>query len=309
MSLTKTLSAHVLRNPIRYSVGGVLAATLAGLYLYRRYQQKQKQLGDLGGSTNKYGYAITEMNKLVKRQVEAATSHLPLSDFRQAEGSNKFYGTPGDEAGAYFRAAFWLAVAARCSQVWSLRDPADAQMRKGIAAQKRTFGMGGSARESVISSIMLSAGQAILAAAPKNPGAKAAAAALGSMGSPEQVAIKAQTVREQSAGGMIKGTYEASKKDVTDTATKAFDIIAMSSNAVRLLLGIDPPGDGPVDPWWNWKKWVLRGGVAVAVILGLRLWFAPQYHAAKAVVIRAGEAVNNPGAAIRSALTTAATGV
>jgi hypothetical protein len=292
MSLARKVLAHVTRNPIRYSIGGVLALVFGGVYLYRRRQAKQLAGADLGT-------AQTTMNTAVKRQVEAAKGHMPLSDFRQAESSSLFYGAPSDDSGAYYRAAFWLAVAARCSQVWSLADLADAHMQKGIAAQRAVFGVSTANR----SSILLAAGQAITAAAPTNPGARAAAAALGSQSDPGKLATRDQINKDRSAAGKIKGTYEASKQDVTEYAEKALDVAGALSNGFRMLIGMDPAPGGPPDPLWNWKKWAIRGGVAAAVILGVRVMFAPEYHAAKAIVAKAGTAVQNPVAAIRAALT------
>lgn len=284
MSLARKVLAHVNRNPIRYAVGGVLALVFGGVYLYRRRAAKQ-----LAGE---FGEVTQEFKNAVKAQVNRALEHKPLADYRTAE-SSKFYGAPLDDREAYYKAAFWLATAARCAQAWSLADMAESYRQKAHVV------MGANHR----SSILLTAGQAITAAAPTNPGARAAAAALGSLSDPEKLAHVDQAKSDQSVSGKLVGTVKGSAADVSDYAGRAFDAAAMLSNGVRMLIGMDPPPGGPVDAWWNWKKWALRGGVAAAVILGLRVYFAPQYSVAKAFVSKAGTAVQNPVAAIRAALT------
>lgn len=288
MSLARKVLAHVTRNPIRYAVGGVLALVFGGAYLYRRRQAKQLAGADLGATPATLAAAAY-------KQIAAADAHQSLSDYRQAADQSLFWKAAADANGAYLKGAYWLAVAARCAGAWTLATMARDYWQAG---QNR---MGSS---DDISRILTAAADAIHAEGSTNPGAKACYAALTHMAKPDVIATVQQVRRDQSVAGKAKGTAQGAMQDVSDYAGKALDVAGVLSNGVRMLIGMDPAPGAPPDPWWNWKKWAIRGGLAAAVILGVRVMFAPEYHAAKAIVAKAGTAVQNPVAAIRAALTT-----
>jgi hypothetical protein len=278
--------AHVTRNPIKYGIA--VAAFLAGLWWVRRRRRAAAFAGDLGATD------LQTLGRAAHQQVVAAKARKPLSDYRQAEDSRLFWAAPADVAAAHYKAAYWLAVAGRCAQAWQLADFADAEQ---VAA--RGAAVNPSTNVTAISEILKSAGQAILTAAPRNAGAKAAAAALGSLSDPGKIATVQQAKRDASTVGIIKGTIKGSANDVADYTQKIVDTAGGMADWARLLIGMDPPGGAPDDPWRDWKKWALRAAVGGVVLIGARWYFAPEYHAAKSALngaIARGKAIRQAGA-------------
>lgn len=213
----------------------------------------------------------------VEKQIAAAKLKQNLPDYRKAEDMSLFWYTASDVFEAHLKAAYWLAVAARCSQAWKLTDLAVEQQVAGNAGKTWASRMIPSSTswdrakaywhatmpavvplstgdQAAISAILKSAGAAILAAAPTNGGAKAAAAALGQIGDPETIRAMEQTRADQGASGILLNTGGAIVDDV-----------ASISEATRSLFTGKVPRGWTLEEWDAFKmKAYVAGGLVVA---------------------------------------------
>ncbi len=159
-----------------------------------------------------------------QRQVAAAVARQPLADPKQAEDRHLFITSPRSVIGAHQKAAYWLAVAARCSGAWSLADAASRSQAAAVREQttkaqqdsyydqaknklSRAMGQSIAVDPVIVSAILRPAADAIVAAAPNHPGAQEAAAALGKIADP--AAIKAQQDLAASKGTIEQGRAAA----------------------------------------------------------------------------------------------------
>ena len=267
----RTAIGHVNRHKGKY---GLALVAILGVLWWRRRQAKAVALaGDLGGND------LQTMGRAMHAQVQAAKKREVLSDYRHADDQQLFVKAPINVAQAHYKAGYWLAVAARCSQAWSLADLADQAER----AVTRTVRLKPSTTTGAISAILTSAATAIRQAAPTNPGAKAAAAALASLADPGKIQTMKNVATSQSTWEITKGTVSGGASDVADA------IVYMRG----LVTGEKPPG---VSEWaWFAQKWGIRIAIVGSGVLLARVLFAPEYHAAKAAVsgaISRGKAVH-----------------
>lgn len=283
--LTK-IARSVKAHPYRYA-GGV-AALLVGYWIVRR--RRAAAFGGFGA----LGATPASLAAAAGKQVAAATARVGLADYRKAEDQQLFWGAPKDDTGAYLKGAYWLAVAARCSTEWSLNTMASAYYSAGrnrayASTVGRMFPMITKPLNFVLpnatasqTGILVAAANAIRAAAPSNPGAKAAAAALFSLSDAGKIETAKGVAKSRTGLEIAKGTVKGSIEDVQDYAEKVGDYAGAASNAIRMLFGINPPGGQP--PYPAWKTWAIRIGVGAVVVGGLRLYFGKEYHAVKSAV-------------------------
>ena len=221
----------------------------------------------------------------VAKQIAAAKFKQNLPDYRQAEDITLFYKNPADIFAASYKAAWWLAVAARTSQVWSLTDLAVKQQELGASGLDGSGGATSLERyksywgpvfnvettatdPAAISKILKSAGASILAVAANNGGAKAAAAALGQLGDTGAIRTQQQVNQDASASGLAAGTMG-----------KNFEDVATIADALRSL------GTGNVPRGWTQAQWdafkmkLYIGGGVLAVGTGVYL-FGPAIRSA-----------------------------
>ncbi len=152
------------------------------------------------------------------RQVAAAVARSPLDDYRKAADQQHFVSAPTSMAEAYQKTAYWTAVAARCSGVWTLADLADKAQRasndvsyadraKDEYRRRMNVLWSSTVVDPVdanrIAAVMRPYADAILAAAPTNPGAKSAAAALGSIADPSKISSQQEVQRGQSGVAQV----------------------------------------------------------------------------------------------------------
>jgi len=225
----------------------------------------------------------------VEKQIAAAKLKQNLADYGKAGDLSLFMSNPSDVFEAHLKAAYWLAVAARCSQAWKLTDLAVEQQVAGNAGKTwtsrvipsstswdraRTYwrlSLGTSMSvddQAAISAILKSAGAAILAAAPTNPGAKAAAAALGQLGDPEAIRIQDQARADASPAGIVLNTGGAIVDDAVST-----------SEALRSLFTGKLPRGWTQAEWDALKQKVYIAGGIAAVGTGVYL-FGPAIRGA-----------------------------
>ena len=229
----------------------------------------------------------------VEKQIAAAKLKQNLVDYRKAEDMSLFWANPSDVFEAHLKAAYWLAVAARCSQVWKLTDLAVEQQAAGNAGKTWASRVIPSSTswdrakaywhatmpavvtmstddQMAISAILKSAGAAILAAVPvpMNPGAKAAAAALGQLGDPEAIRIQEQARADASPTGIVLNTGGAIVDDAVST-----------SEALRSLFTGKLPRGWTQAEWDALKQKIYIAGGIAAVGTGVYL-FGPAIRGA-----------------------------
>lgn len=247
-------------------------------------------------STARFGYSLQNEPRLgpaVAEQIAAAKLKQNLTDYRQAKDQELFWKNPKDVFGASYKAAYWLAVAARTSQAWSLVDLAVQQQQLGAAGTPAAGGTLMTSMDQVkaywgpvlknwgimdgdtsatdpkaMEAILKSAGAAILAAAPTNPGAMAAAKALGQLSDPDAIRIQQQADAEASASGIAAGTAGAIVDDAVST-----------SEALRSLFTGKVPRGWSLAEWDALKQKIYIAGGIAAVGTGVYL-FGPAIRGA-----------------------------
>lgn len=85
------------------------------------------------------GYPLAKLESAAAYQIRKAYVGAPLSDMMQAEDNAMFQRSALDDAGAYMRTAYWMAVAARIVGSRMLAARADLSLAAGKAAGLSSF--------------------------------------------------------------------------------------------------------------------------------------------------------------------------
>lgn len=239
------------------------AALVVGWLAWRRWRKSRSQ-GALSGPS--YLWDAPRMMLAVRSQISAAKAGKALSDYRKAEDSALFFPAPAYDATAFLVGAYWMAVAARLTGSESLRRKASTYLGKG----EDKFALPGSSfMDGNVANILKGAVDALSPFAGENPGVASILAALRHQKDPEVI-----RTRQDEEVNPVTATAAASAKD-------AWSLLETASLWIRDGLGLARP-DGSPAPWW--RKWLIRGGVAATALVALRIAFAPQYKAAKALI-------------------------
>jgi hypothetical protein len=249
----------------------VVALVGAGL-AWRRYREGEG-LGlfgvAFGRSSDKYA-----LIRAASRQVKAAKNNERLSDYRKAEDRGLFWGSAPNDGEALVKTAYWLAVAARLSGARELADAAQKNLGQGSAV---LVTLGGSLPDTLIGQIYDRAAERV-AATGDTPGLRAVAAILGRQATEGARETAEGVRRETSAAGKAAGTLRGMKDD----AGRAFENAASAAEVIRgVLTGERPRGEDPAA--WLIKKWAIRAGLGLTVLIGLRIALAPQIATARRV--------------------------
>lgn len=137
------------------------------------------------------------------KQVARAIAGSRLSDYRSAEDLSSFWYAPTSIETAYWKAAYWLAVASRLGGS-GLAASASAAMAKGNASLS-PIGMAASSFLSSPEGIMHDAGEKVAAAAGGNKQLVAVARILGVQTT--QVAAAQERAYEQSTPGIVADAF------------------------------------------------------------------------------------------------------
>lgn len=245
--------------------GGALLAAAAGIYLLGR-RSGRKALAGPEASVS-YTLKMPRLGSAVARQVARAVGGSRLSDYRKAEDIALFWGAPAYKVEAYYKAAYWLAVASRLTGSASLAATAGSFAARGSAL----FAVPGSSFLTGSASEIMQDALSKLRPYAKVKQVSALMAALGSSGSEAAVSAEQSRVADRE---VLKNTATRSASDVSDLIEGPLPLL-------RDGLGLRRP-DGTNPPWW--RTWGVRGAAIAAALIGARIVFAPQYHAAKATV-------------------------
>lgn len=278
--------AHRRRRYALGASGGALALALAfGGYLWWK-RRAESELGWtapswlVGGRQQDSSW---DMARAAKAQVERAEARTPLDDARNAEDRSIFTtGARASAAPAYYHTAYWLGVGSRL-----LGYDADLV---ALAKRHLAYGAqwslvpGASLRTGNVPDIYRAAHALLAARGARNRGVAGAAA---------QVAFTARDVEaavERDADTnplkMAPALYRKNASDTLDAGVKAAEVGA------GLLTGRKPTGMS--DGTWFFLKWGLRIGIGVtvgtALLIGARIYFAPEYEVAKRALAPVGRA-------------------
>lgn len=224
--------------------GGALGGLLGSIWLWRRFVSapEASQLADATDTPRAMARAEVQVRKAKSREA--------LADYRKAEGLEGFWKGPSNNAEAYFYAAFWLAVTARTTGIWTLTSKAATALSKGKAA----YAIPGSSKLSGnVRAILADAADAIRTAAPNRRQASAVLAALKQQGT--TVSARASESATQSPEALVT----AAGQSVQDAgATVGF----LAAYLRGLFTGETPSGM----PAWKWA--LLRYGTWIGVGVG-----------------------------------------
>ena len=212
--------------------------------------------------------ALYDLYGAAGKQVRAAKRGDRLAGYRQAEGIKLFWNTARNDGGAYVKTAYWLAVASRIAGSNVLGKAAARNLRLGSVFVASVV-PGTSLLDSKVTPIYKSAGALVSRESRGNASLRAIAKILGTQADPAMVKGRQKAVWEASRSGVVVGTIESS----------AGDVATIAETARGLITGAKPSALSPA--WWFWWKWGLRIGIGGAVLVGLRIAFAPQWRAAR----------------------------
>lgn len=282
--------AHRRRRTALGASGAALAAALAlGGYLWWK---KRAAAGDLGwfapswlvgGSKQD---STWDMARAAKAQVERAEARTGLDDARNAEDRSIFTtGARASAAPAYYHTAYWLAIGSRLLGY-------DADL---VALAKRHLAYG--AQWSLVPGASLRTGNvpdiyraayALLHARAQRSGNRGVA------GAAAQVHFSAQDVEHavelDADKNPIHMATGLARKNITDTAEAGVHIAEIGAG---ILTGRQPTGMGAGT--WFFLKWGVRLGIGLAVLVGARIYFAPEYEVAKKALAPVGRAAADAG--------------
>lgn len=272
--------------------GGVVALILGGAWWLGHRAGARSKNPALGADGT--GFAtldfIKDMPKLsayAGAQALKAEAGDWLSDYRNAEGIRFFWQAPAYNVQAYYAAAFWTAVAARVLHSRTLGARADKLAAQGTIV----FALPGSSlmKDSVMSIMKSAAADVKKAAGKDTQKVSAILAAMGELASPTAIANAQKRVEDQS--WVAQGAWKT-KEDIQAGGEKALEVAGSALDFVRAAAGMMNPKGGSY-PWWmRWGPRIVLGTIAA---IGLRLYFAPQYKAAKSAVLALrGPATSTP---------------
>lgn len=263
--------------------GGIGVAALYGAYRLGHRQQAQL------GLTLPFTPEATKLNTLSRAagvQVGKALQGILLSDYRSAEDIGLFWGAATTAEEAYFKGAYWLALASRATGARQLAAEATGMIGKGSA-------------------LMATPGSSLIGADPR-----AIYADVARQLTPYTTNVQVKAILAL-LGHTVKEGVSTQQKAVDDTRVAAGAVAKTGQDAVDILSylkgmvsGEKPPG---ADPWKFWAvKWGGRVLVGVAALLALRAVAAPYLTAAKATVARvtggaasAGQLLQNGSKAVQ----------
>lgn len=250
--------------------GGLVAL---GWWLARRHAAPRPALGGVGEDL----YAYPKLAPLAGVQVTRALAGQALTDYRSAGGRALFQQAPTTDALAYAVTAWWVAVAARLrGGDRTLARTAGSLLARGSALYSIP---GSSFFTGKIGTILTEGRDAILARGAPSDQVKAVIAALDRFRDPRAIASAQATARDKE---VLQRTAEASVADAASLAQRGTEGAADALSPIRAFFGMANPKTGQPYPWW--ARWGSRAVVGGFALLGLRLYFAPQYLAAKTAV-------------------------
>lgn len=294
------MEALVNRPKRRYALGiGVAALVAAGAawWWWRRRQSTEigsfEDEGEGGGIGAFLPAWITggrrqdsawDTGRASKAQIDRAAARVPLSDPRQAEDRSLFTTGARASAGpAYFHTAYWLAVGSRLLGGDSELD-ALARRHQGYGSQWALV-PGASLRPGNVGDIYRAAHSALQSRAGNNRAVASVAAQVrfGPADVESAVTRDADTNPLKMAPALVR-------QNISDTVGAG---VSAAEIAAGILTGRQPTGMGG----WTWFgiKWGARIAIGALVLLGVRVYFAPQYHAAKAALAPAARAAGQLG--------------
>lgn len=218
------------------------------------------------------GDSATSTLAAVARQVNRARLRTPLADVRQAEDREVFTtGAKASAAPAYAHTAYWLAVGSRLlgydERLYKLA------VKNAELAARWSAVPGASLRWSNVTGIYAMAYKALSAAATRTGNRQVAGAAV-------QVRLGPAEVQSAQARAQDTNPAIALPRYAVKTATDTGEAAATAADWVSgVLTGRKPAGIGE-GAWWAWK-WGTRAGVALLIVVGARVYFAPEYTFAR----------------------------
>jgi len=234
--------------------------------------------------------AGTELALAAGKQTARALAGQALDTYTKAEDLNLFWNTAENDQGAYWKAAYWLAVASRISKDGSLARAAGKNMVKGNALGATP---GSGLKTGGITGIFSDAARLVSSAAKGNRQLGAIAKTLASFSDPKLIAAWQEGVSESSPAGIVKGTVAASAGDV-----------ATGASALRgIFTGELPRGMDPAR--WFFLKWGLRAGIVLSGGIGIWLMFSPKARKIGAAASSLSEAGRTFAGQARAAITAA----
>jgi hypothetical protein len=246
---------------MKWWIRGSIAAGLAALAWWKLRKKPQPALA---GYTTDVPYIAGKTAK----QIRYAEQGRELSDYRQAEDISTFWRGPATDAEAFFKGAYWLAVAARLTG------------DTGLVAKARTYYKSGTLKYALPgSSWMTSETKHIVKGAADalrpHEDVKGVASILAALG-----AQRSQVENRQRDAQDTDPTVIAART-VQQSGEAGLDWVNSAALWIRDGLGVRRP-DGSEPPWW--RKWVVRGLVLGVAAVGARVYFAPHYNRAKALL-------------------------
>lgn len=232
--------------------------------------------------------STSELALAANRQVARALAGTPLSDYRKAEDLQLFWNTAEDETGAYWKSAFWMAVASRIAKDGALARAASARAIKGNALGALP---GGSLKKAGIAGIFSDAAKRISQAAKGNRQLVAISGTLAHFSDPALIATWKQGIEEQSTVGILKGTIAASTEDTVS-------ILAV----IRGIFTGEQPKGMDAARWWR-LKWGLRAGIVATGGIALYLYASPKVRKVASVASSLGAAGRDFATKAKAALT------
>lgn len=280
------------QGTIATGVGVGLGALLA-FWWYRR---RQGGIGPLGLTFPSWvtgarpSSSTTDLAIAAGKQVARAVAGQRLTDYRKAEDMQLFWNTAEDDASAYWKSAYWMAVASRLSGDASLARAAVANQLKGNALGGVP---GSSLKTGGIAGIFSDAARQVTQVAKGNRQVSAIAKTLAGFSDPKLIAAWQQNVEESSTTGIVKGTVAASAEDAGTVAGVLRGIFSG-----ELPRGMDPTR-------WFFMKWGLRIGLVTASGIGIWLLVSPKVRKAAAAASSLGVAGKEFAQRAKLALTAA----
>lgn len=205
----------------------------------------------------------------VRKQLVKVKAKTALTDPRSAEDVSLFWTTARNEAGAWVKCAYWLAVAARVSQF----PPELVKAAKSYAAKAYALGAlpGSSLKKSGTQGIYERTAS-LIGALPDSPNIRSILATLRENATVGARNTVDQAATERSVSGKAAGFAESVGHDVS----------TVSSVIRGLFTGKSPTGMG--SGRWTVLKWGIRLAIIGSIALGIRLMLGPEISKIKAAI-------------------------
>lgn len=206
-----------------------------------------------------------DLNLIAGRQVAQALTGSRLTDYRQAEDSSAMWGSAASVEQAQFKAAYWIAVAARTSGKWSLALSA-ANVQKSAIFRMNIPGENTSTAD--IAQVFREA------AATVGSADRGVYAILSSAADPERAVIQQGIAADTSI----------TQRVIAPLAASGRDLLTPSS--------------------WSWRVWlaVIGGGLLVTATLTAPVWLSAGRRTATRALYRAEAAARSTPSQLRRSL-------